>query len=222
MTYCLGLDLGTTYSAAAIARGGRASTVPLGNRAAVLPSIVHVTGETVLVGDAARGRAISDPKHTIREFKRRIGDATPILTDARQWRAEDVTALLAAHIVRIVDSIEGGPAEELVLTVPAQWNERKQQLVLDALRAVDGLHLPSVRTISEPEAAAIHYAAGQRIDADQVVAVYDLGGGTFDAALLRRLPSRTDGRPSFSMIGRPGGIDTDSAVSISMPPYTRT
>ena len=218
MSYRLGIDLGTTYSAAAIARDGRARIVPLGNRTAAVPSMVHIAGSEVLVGDAAHGRAVSDPRRTAREFKRRMGDPSPILTQDRPWRAEELTALLAADIVRVVEASEGGPAEELVVTFPAQRGDAKRQLVIDALGAVHTLRLPPTRTITEPEAAAIHYAVTERIDPGQVVAVYDLGGGTFDAALLRREPSTTDGTPTFSLIGQPegidrlGGIDFDSAI----------
>ena len=209
LSYRVGLDLGTTYSAAAVWRSGVANIVTLGNRSPAIPSVVHVSSSGILVGDAALGRAVSDPAHTAREFKRRLGDPEPVLRDdaGRGWSAHDLSAALASMILRTVQERQGGPPDEVVLTVPASWSATKRTLLANAIEEIPALAHPNLRTITEPEAAAIHYAANERIEPGEIVAVYDLGGGTFDAALLRRDDHVGETGAGFTLIGRPEGID---------------
>src|SRR5262245_44634648 len=97
MTYTLGVDLGTTYSAAAIARGGRVEIVTLGTTAPVIPSVVVLRDDgEVLVGEAADRRSLTEPTRTAREFKRRLGDPTPIVLGGTPYGAE----ALMAHLLR--------------------------------------------------------------------------------------------------------------------------
>ena len=104
---------------------------------------------------------------------------------------------------------QGGPADRVAITHPANWGPYKIDLLTQAVRLAD---LPSADLLTEPQAAAIYYASSERVEPGETVAVYDLGGGTFDAAVLRR----TDG--GFEIIGEPegierlGGIDFDEAV----------
>ena len=100
MAYSLGIDLGTTYSAAATARGDRIEIFQLGERAATIPSIVVLRADgEVLTGDAAERRSLGEPTRTAREFKRRLGDPTPIILGGTPYGAEALLAHLLKAIV---------------------------------------------------------------------------------------------------------------------------
>jgi molecular chaperone DnaK len=208
--YALGIDLGTTYTAAAVWREGRAEIVSLGDRTAAIPSVVLLReDETFLTGEAANRRGLTEPSRVAREFKRRIGDTTPIMLGGTPHSAESLTSRLLRAVVEEVVKREGGPPAQVCVSHPANWGPYKTDLLGQAVRMAD---LPSVRFITEPEAAATHYALEQRLGVGAVVAVYDLGGGTFDAAVLRRTAN------GFTILGKPegierlGGIDFDAAV----------
>ncbi|MEY2422365.1 MAG: molecular chaperone DnaK [Acidimicrobiaceae bacterium] len=208
--YRLGIDLGTTYVGAALHRAGRAEILSLGGNRAVIPSVVYIGPDgTVLVGDAAARRAIAEPDRVARGFKRRIGDSTPVTIGGEQWSAQLLTAELIKSVVNAAAEIEGAPPEQVAICHPATWGAYKLDLY-DAAATAAGL---DERTfISEPEAAAIFYAAADRIELGRIVAVYDLGGGTFDATVLRR------GDAGFELLGKPagledvGGMDFDDVV----------
>ncbi|MEK7426250.1 MAG: Hsp70 family protein [Actinomycetota bacterium] len=210
--YALGVDLGTTYSAAAIARGATAEPVPLGTDAAQIPSIVLVRDDgEVLVGDAAERRASAEPTRAAREFKRRLGDPVPVVIGETTHTVESLMGHLLREIVRRATEQEGEPPTVVVLTHPANYSEYKTGTLREAARLA-GLDADHVVLLTEPEAAAIAYARQQRIEPGEIVAVYDFGGGTFDAALVRRTADR------FELVGVPegmerlGGIDFDQAV----------
>ena len=100
MGYGLGIDLGTTWTAAATIRDGRAEIVSLGDRAAAVPSVLLVRADgSVLVGDAAARRGLAEPDRVAREFKRRIGDTTPLVLGGTPWSAEALTARLLRWVV---------------------------------------------------------------------------------------------------------------------------
>jgi actin-like ATPase involved in cell morphogenesis len=208
-SYQLGIDLGTTYTAAAVAREGQIEVVGLGNRAAAIPSVIHLAGDgTILTGEAASRRAATEADRVAREFKRRIGDPTPILVGGTPYSAEALSAKLLRWVIEKVSQLEGGPPSHLTVTYPANWGPYKQELFGQAIRLAGA----TATTLTEPEAAAIAYAANERVARGALVAVYDLGGGTFDAAVLRKT---ADG---FEILGQPegierlGGIDFDEAV----------
>jgi molecular chaperone DnaK len=210
MGYDLGVDLGTTYTAAAVHREGRAEIATLGNRAASIPSVVFLKeDETILAGDAANRRGVTEPDRVAREFKRRVGDPTPMLLGGVPYSAEALLAKLLGWTVEQVTELEGGPPGTVAVTHPANWGAYKQDLLGQAVRLAG---LTGVTTLSEPEAAAIYYASNERVASGTVVAVYDLGGGTFDAAVLRKDDE------GWSLLGDPegierlGGIDFDEAV----------
>ncbi|MCX6463562.1 MAG: Hsp70 family protein, partial [Pseudonocardiales bacterium] len=198
--YQLGIDLGTTFTAAAVCRdGGAPEPVALGGAGPVVPTVVHLADDgTLLVGEAAQRRALTEPRRTVREFKRRIGDSTPLLVAGRPVAAADLAARVVAEVVDTVAAREGGPAEHVVVTHPAEWGAHRRAELAGALAARG---LPGVGHRTEPEAAAIGYASGLRLAPGDAVAVYDLGGGTFDAAVVRRTG---DG---FTLLGSPGGVD---------------
>lgn len=213
MTYTLGVDIGTTFSAAAVHREGVTEIVALAHRAMVVPSAVFVPdGSEVLVGDAALRRGALEPGRLAREFKRRLGDPVPILLGGEPHSAEALTGLLLERLVAGVTEQQGGPPERTVLTYPANWGPHKQSLLAEAARLA---HLDQSFLLTEPEAAAIWYASAERVTPGTTVAVYDLGGGTFDAVVLRKASAELTG---FEVLGTPqgierlGGIDADEAV----------
>jgi actin-like ATPase involved in cell morphogenesis len=210
MAYYLGIDLGTTYTAAAIERGGTVEALTLGNRTASVPSVVFLRDDgEILVGEAATRRASSEPGRVAREFKRRVGDPTPIILGGTPYAAEMLMARMLRWALDKVQAQEGGPPQGIALTHPANWGPYKLDLLKQAVRQVDvdvELMLP------EPVAAATFYASQRRLDPGAVVAVYDLGGGTFDAAMVRRTPSGFESVGSPEGIERLGGIDFDEAV----------
>ncbi|HEX3258154.1 MAG TPA: Hsp70 family protein [Pseudonocardia sp.] len=211
--YLLGIDVGTTRTAAATCRIGawpsECEIVNLGDRSSAVPSVLYVGDDgSFLVGEAAERRATSDPDHIVREFKRRIGDPTPVLVSGRPWAPEELAAQLVQWVVERVTQREGGPATHLAVTHPASWGAHKKDLLGAALRR----HGLPVVFLAEPQAAALHYAAAERVEPGSTIAVYDFGGGTFDAAVVHK------DAQGFSLLGRPegverlGGIDLDELV----------
>ncbi|MDD9368634.1 MAG: Hsp70 family protein, partial [Acidimicrobiales bacterium] len=219
MSYHLGVDVGTTYTAAAIGRDGRAEAATLGTRSVSIPSVIHLAGERLLVGEPAARRAVTDPGRIAREFKRRVGDPTPLLIGGSPVSAELCMARVVEWAVAQVSATEGSAPASLALTHPANWGEYKLDLLRQALRHLD---LTVDHFVPEPVAAATAYAAQRSLPPGTVVAVYDLGGGTFDAALVRAGDSGTTGiagrGSGAQIIGRPdgierlGGIDFDQSV----------
>ncbi|HEU0172563.1 MAG TPA: Hsp70 family protein [Acidimicrobiales bacterium] len=210
MGYYLGVDIGTTYTAAAVWRDGRCDIAGLGNRAPTIPSVVFLRDDgTVLVGEAAARRAASEPAGVAREFKRRVGDPTPVIVGGTPYSADALMARLLRAVVDLVVEAEGARPDRIAVTHPANWGPYKLDLLRQATRLAD---LDDVVTVSEPEAAAIHYASQSRVEPGSVIAVYDLGGGTFDAAVLRKTAAGWDVLGTPEGIERLGGVDFDAAV----------
>ncbi|NMR31770.1 Hsp70 family protein [Crystallibacter degradans] len=216
MAFVLGIDIGTSFSAAAVARLDSAGhpapqVLNLGVRGGAVPSVIFL-GEDgqVLVGEAAERRGTTHPDRLVREFKRRVGDAVPIVVGDLSVAPEDIVATMARWVVDRAQEREGEPPAAIAIAHPASWGGYKKDLVRQALA---GVGLAEVTLVSEPEAAAVHYASQERVDEGSTIAVYDLGGGTFDAAVLQKSSAetfRTLGRPEG--IERLGGADFDDAV----------
>jgi actin-like ATPase involved in cell morphogenesis len=211
MSYHLGIDLGTTYTAAATHENGRIEVVPLGDRGPSIPSVLYLRPDgNVVAGDAANRHAVTDPERIAREFKRRLGDPTPIMFAGNPTPPEMLTGHLLRWVYDTVVRSRGAAPATVALTHPANWGPYKRDLLS---RAAETAGLASVTLVTEPQAAAISYANQERVDPGAVVGVYDLGGGTFDAAVLRK---EADG--GFTILGSPegierlGGIDFDAAV----------
>jgi molecular chaperone DnaK len=213
MAYQLGIDLGTTWTAAAVCRDGqdRPEVLPLGGASSSVASVVFRAPDGSLVlGEAAQRRALTEPRRVAREFKRRIGDDTPMVVGGEPMTAADLCARFVAWVVDEAARREGGAAESIAVTHPVEWGEHKRAMFAAALAAHG---LGHVAFLTEPQAAAVGYASTERIEPGGAVGVYDLGGGTFDAAVVRKLP---DG--GFALLGRPtgierlGGVDFDEAV----------
>lgn len=216
MGYTLGVDLGTTYTAAAISHDANTRVVSLAHDRYAIPSVVAppIDGSAVLVGSSALTIATTEPDRVAREFKRRFGDSTPMIVGNEPWLPEQLTGLLLRAVVDRVQDEMDGEASEVVLTHPAFWREHR----LDLLREMaDSIGLENVRFITEPVAAAINYQDRQHsrnnpIRVGALVAVYDLGGGTFDAAVLELQEQSYQMRGEPEGLGFLGGIDFDLAV----------
>src|SRR6201995_3556687 len=210
MSYGLGVDLGTTFTAAAVARDGRGEMATLGDHTDAVPSAVLIRDDgTVLTGNAAERRAIAEPDRFARAVKRRFGDPMPVILGGAPYPATALIAYQLRDVVEAVSEREGGRPDMVPLTHPANWGPYK----LELFAQVPGLAgLGEVNLLTEPEAAAAHYARNDRLTPGALIAVYDLGGGTFDATVLRTTER------GFDILGRPegieglGGVDFDEAV----------
>jgi YVTN family beta-propeller protein len=210
MGYDLGVDLGTTFAAAAISRDGHAQMCTLGNQTVVTPSVVYLSeGSTLIFGEAAERRALTQPDRVEREFKRRLGDPTPVVLGGVPYQVTTLMGALLRDVLGKVTTVEGSPADRVALTYPANWGPYRREL-FDEVPQLAGLS--SHITLSEPEAAAAYYATSRYLDEGDIIAVYDLGGGTFDATVLRKHNGMVDlvGEPEG--IERLGGIDFDEAI----------
>jgi actin-like ATPase involved in cell morphogenesis len=197
--YRLGIDLGTTFTAAAVEQGGRAEVVQLGDHAPQIPSAVFVREDgALLVGEAAVRRGAVQPDRLEREFKRRLGDRIPYVLGGQEFTAEQLTARLLRTVVDEVERRYGGPPERLALTHPANWGAYRRSVLLEAVRLAG---VGAVTTLTEPAAAAVYFASTDRVEVGDAIAVYDLGGGTFDAAVLRKSPTE------FELLGTPNGVE---------------
>lgn len=197
--YQLGVDLGTTHTVAAVLRQGQAEIVPLASHSGALRSIVFIDeDDTVVVGDAADDRGFADPSRVARAFKRRLGDPTPVVLGGRPHSAEALMAALLSRVVDLVAEREGGPPTMVTVSHPANWGAYRMDLLGEL---IDLAGLEQVRTVSDPEATAVFHDSTDEVAVGDVVAVYDLGGGTFDVAVARKVHG------AFEMLGRREGID---------------
>jgi YVTN family beta-propeller protein len=210
MAYDLGVDLGTTFTAAAVCANGRSRIAALTDHAAEMPSVVLIRADgAVLTGSAAQRRAATEPQRVAREFKRRLGDSTPLIVGGAPQPATSLLGHLLRAVIAKVSAAEGAAPDTVVLTHPANWGPYKRDIFAQVPQLAE---VHAIRMITEPEAAAAHYASTDRVRDGATVAVYDLGGGTFDATVLRKTPG------GFEILGTPqgieglGGIDFDEAV----------
>ncbi|HSK60088.1 MAG TPA: Hsp70 family protein, partial [Actinomycetospora sp.] len=211
MTYSLGVDLGTTFVAAAISRDGhRVEMVPLGDRTVTEPALVLRRSDgSLAVGDAAARQAGSRPADVAWGVKRRLGDPTPVVLGGASRPAGELLAAMLRDVLARIAAEEGGPPERVVLTHPANWGPYRRGLFED-VAVLAGLEDPPMLT--EPEAAGVHFTLTRGLAEGELLGVYDLGGGTFDAAVLR---GRAAG---VEILGVPegmehlGGVDFDEAV----------
>ena len=211
MGYSLGVDLGTTFTAAAIGDGQHAEIVPLGDRSPQAASVIYQAPDgSFRYGEAAERHAAGEPERIAREFKRRIGDQTPVFVAGSPMSAHALSKALLGWTVEQVIGGQGAPPDRVVVTCPANWGPYRRELMSQVISL--NTDVP-IEVRSEPEAAAVHFAASRRVGVGESVAVYDLGGGTFDAAVLRRTSEY-----AFELLGSPdgieqlGGVDFDEAV----------
>ncbi len=214
MGYQLGVDIGTTHTAAAVLRRGRAEMARLSDDSAAIASIVFLDADgAVVVGNAASEQGFGDPTRVARAFKRRLGDPDPIILGGRPHSADDLLAQLLRRVVDIVAEHEGARPDLVTVTRPANWGDYRTDLFDRVIRSAG---LESVRTISDPEAVAIFHGSTETTTEGDVVLVYDLGGGTFDATVVRRTSEGYEVVGASEGIDRLGGIDFDEAVLLHM------
>ena len=181
----IGIDLGTSNSAAAVLRGGRPVIIPsaegisIGGKA--FPSYVALTADAqVLVGEPARRQAASNPEGTTTAFKRRMGKRESIRLRERDYSPEQLSAFLLQKIKRDAEAFLGEPVEKAVVTVPAYFDDNQRAATKDACR-IAGLEV--VRLVNEPTAAALAYGL-DRLAQELRIVVIDLGGGTLDVTIM--------------------------------------
>ncbi|GAB1516772.1 Hsp70 family protein [Actinophytocola sp. KF-1] len=190
MPYALGIDLGTARTTAAVSHNRHDSwseptVVPLDDGAdqGVASVLLLTSDDAVEVGAAARRGAAAAPDRVARDFLDRIGDEVPIALGGRHYPAESLAAAFVAGVVDRVEAHEGMPASRLVVTHPVGWGAHRRSVLQAALRE---LNLPELTMLPRPVAAAEAYAATDRVEVGQEIAVYSLGAGRFEAAVLRR------------------------------------
>jgi molecular chaperone DnaK len=177
----VGIDLGTTNSEIALYRDGRPEVLGDADGRIILPSVVGLseTGE-LLVGEAARNQFILYPERTVRSIKRRMGTEDKVRLGERDYTPQEISAMILLRLAEIARQALGLPVKKAVITVPAYFSDTQRQATREA-GEIAGLEV--VRIINEPTAAALVYEAAQH--QGKRILVYDLGGGTFDASLVR-------------------------------------
>lgn len=181
----IGIDLGTSNSAAAVLRGGRPVIIPsaegvsLGGKA--FPSFVALTADgQMLVGEPARRQIAANPEGTATAFKRRMGRRETIRLRDREFSPEQLSAFLLQKIKRDAEAFLGETVTQAVVTVPAYFDDNQRSATKDACR-IAGLDV--ARLVNEPTAAALAYGL-DRLGQELRIAVIDLGGGTLDVTIM--------------------------------------
>ncbi len=205
MSKIIGIDLGTTNSVAAVMEGGEPTVIPSAEGGRLFPSVVAInpkTGER-LVGQVAKRQAVVNPENTIFSVKRFMGrkyndsvvmkargfvpyevreapngDIRVVMND-REYSPPEISAMVLQKIKTDSEAYLGQPVNQAVITVPAYFNDSQRQATKDAGK-IAGLEV--LRIVNEPTASSLAYGLGS--DKDEVIAVYDLGGGTFDISIL--------------------------------------
>src|SRR5271157_93279 len=209
----LGIDLGTTNSAAAIYEGGHATVIPSAEgptmAGKMFPSVVAFTKDgQLLVGEPAKRQAATNPEGTIFEIKRKMGTDYKVNLHGKKYTPQQLSAFLLQKIKRDAEAFLGDKVEKAVITVPAYFNDNQRQATTDA-GAIAGLEV--IRIINEPTAASLAYGL-DKASKTQKILVFDLGGGTLDVTLM------DFGEGVFEVMSTSGdtqlgGTDMDNAVT---------
>ena len=178
----IGIDLGTTNSVLSYLEAGRPVALPVGG-SPIVPSVVLVDGERVIVGREARNLELLHPETTIRSVKRRMGTAYSYSIGEKTLSPEQVSAEILRALAREAERALGEPIHEVVITVPAYFDDAQRRATL---RAGELASLQVLRLLNEPTSASLCYGAVGAVGRDEpeLVLVYDLGGGTFDVSVL--------------------------------------
>ena len=181
----IGIDLGTSNSAAAVLRGGRPVIIPsaegitLGGKA--FPSYVAVARDgEIIVGEPARRQQAINPEGTVSRFKRLMGQRDKIRLASKEFTPEELSALLLQKIKRDAEAFLGEPVDKAVVTVPAYFNDNQRSATKDACRIAG---LEAARLVNEPTAASLAYGL-DRLSQELRIAVIDFGGGTLDVTIM--------------------------------------
>ncbi|MFF1531412.1 molecular chaperone DnaK [Cellulomonas sp. NPDC058312] len=181
MARAVGIDLGTTNSVVAVLEGGEPTVIANAEGARTTPSVVAFskTGE-VLVGEVAKRQAVTNVDRTIASVKRHVGTDWTTEIDDKKYTAQEISARVLGKLKRDAEEYLGEPVTDAVITVPAYFNDAERQATKDAGQ-IAGLNV--LRIVNEPTAAALAYGL-EKGKEDELILVFDLGGGTFDVSLL--------------------------------------
>ncbi len=185
MSRIIGIDLGTSNSAASIMEGGRPTMIPSAEGTSVggksFPSYVAFTKDgQLLVGEPARRQAVTNPDGTIKNVKRKMGSNEKVTAQGKEYTPQQISAFILQKIKKDAEAYLGETVEKAVITVPAYFNDNQRQATKDA-GAIAGLEV--VRIINEPTAAALAYGLDKSGTAQKIM-VFDLGGGTLDVTIM--------------------------------------
>ncbi|MDR0956907.1 MAG: molecular chaperone DnaK [Endomicrobium sp.] len=213
MTKIIGIDLGTSNSAAAIMEGGKTTLIPsaegttLGGKA--FPSYVAFTKDgQLLVGEPARRQAVTNPEGTISAFKRKMGTDYKYKINDKEFTPQQLSAFILQKIKKDAEAYLGETISKAVITVPAYFNDNQRQATKDA-GAIAGLEV--VRLVNEPTAASLAYGI-DKVGSEQKILVFDLGGGTLDVTIMEMGAEGTFEVLSTSGDTQLGGTDMDNAI----------
>ena len=207
MSKIVGIDLGTTNSGVAIVQNGTPQMLPNGTER-IIPSVVgYSRAGQWLVGTPARNQYVFDPENTVRSIKRDMGSKLQVELGGRQFNPQEISAFILRELKEIAERHLGEPVTDAVITVPAYFSDAARQATHEAGR-IAGFDVR--RIINEPTAAALAY--GLNMAEDQMVLVYDLGGGTFDVSLVELMGGIVEVRASHGNTHL-GGDDFDSRLA---------
>ncbi len=208
----IGIDLGTTNSAAATFEGGRATVIPSveGPSASgkMFPSVVAFTKDgQLLVGESAKRQATANPEGTIFEIKRKMGTDYKVRIYGKEYTPQQISAFILQKIKRDTETFLGMPVKKAVITVPAHFNDNQRQATKDA-GEIAGFEV--LRIINEPTAACLAYGI-DKLDRDMKILVFSFGGGTHDVTVM------DFGKGVFQVLStsgdtQTGGTDIDQAL----------
>lgn len=206
MSKIIGIDLGTTNSCVAVLEGGEPKVIPNpeGNR--TTPSVVAFKNGERQVGEVAKRQSITNP-NTIISIKRHMGTDHKTEIEGKEYAPQEVSAIILQYLKSYAEDYLGEKVTKAVITVPAYFNDAERQATKDAGR-IAGLEVE--RIINEPTAAALAYGL-DKMDEDQTILVYDLGGGTFDVSILE-LGDGVFEVKSTAGDNRLGGDDFDQVI----------
>ncbi|MFA5352060.1 MAG: molecular chaperone DnaK [Candidatus Gracilibacteria bacterium] len=234
MSYIIGIDLGTTNSCLAVMQAGKPTVLENAEGNRTTPSIVAIKDGERLVGTPAKNQAVINPENTIYSSKRFIGrmyeevteeiksipfkvvagaqGECEIMLNGKQHQPAEISAMILQKMKQDAEAKLGVKITEAVITVPAYFNDSQRQATKDAGK-IAGLDVK--RIINEPTAAAIAYGLDKNLSKDQKIAVYDLGGGTFDVSILEI--ADVDGQKQFEVVATNGdthlgGDDFDQKI----------
>jgi len=212
MPKIIGIDLGTSNSAASVMQGDTPVMIPAAEGASIggkaFPSYVAMTKDgQLLVGEPARRQAVANPEGTVYAVKRKMGTDDKVLMAGKEYTPQQISAFILQKIKRDTEAFLGEPVAKAVITVPAYFNDAQRQATKDA-GTIAGLEV--VRIVNEPTAASLAYGLDKG-HKDQTILVFDLGGGTLDVTVMKF------GGGVFEVISTSGdthlgGTDMDNAL----------
>lgn len=175
----IGIDLGTTNSCVSVMENGKAKVIANPEGARTTPSVVSFKNGEIVVGEAAKRQAVTN-KDTVMSIKRHMGTNYKVNVNGKNYTPQEISAMILQNLKATAEAYLGESVTKAIITVPAYFNDAQRQATKDAGK-IAGLEVE--RIINEPTAAALAFGI-DKIDKEQKVLVYDLGGGTFDVSIL--------------------------------------